>query len=155
MSDLEEDIGLFLACVDALAERLTPARRARDADAPECSPRELRALRALGRGGPVTMTALAKLLEVPLSTATRIVERLSAKGLVERKQSTRDRRIVEVRFGRRGQQINRYVERSRRAEAQALLSRLPERERARLLRQLARLLDTAPSSRASAPTPSN
>lgn len=149
MSDLEQDVGLFLSHVDALAERLVPKRRPRDAGAPECSPRELRALRALGRHGTLTMTALAKGLDVPLSTATRIVEGLCAKGLVERRRSKRDRRVVEIRFGQRGKRINRYVEESRRAEAHALLLSLPERERSRLVRQLARLLETTRAGGAS------
>jgi DNA-binding MarR family transcriptional regulator len=143
MSELEDDVSRFIAHVDALADRLTPKRRRRDAGAPECSPRELRALRALGRHGTLTMTVLSKALDVPLSTATRIVEGLCTKGLVERRQSKQDRRVVEVRFGQRGKRINRYVEESRRSEAEALLLSLSERERSRLVRQLARLLATA------------
>lgn len=141
MSDLEQDISAFLAQVDALAERLTPRRRPQDADAPECSPRELRAIRAIGRHEHLTMTALAKILDVPLSTATRIVEKLVEQGLVERRQSKHDRRVTEIRFGQRGKRINRHVEESRRAEAYAMLRELPERERTRLLTQLGRLLD--------------
>lgn len=141
MSELDRDISEFLTRVDALAERLRPKRRPQDAKATECAPRELRALAALGRHGRVTMTALAGILDVPLSTASRIVERLAAKGLVERRQSAQDRRVVEVAFGRRGSRINRYVEASRRAEAETMLSGLSARERVRLLRQLGRLLD--------------
>ncbi|HLF12407.1 MAG TPA: MarR family transcriptional regulator [Gammaproteobacteria bacterium] len=148
MSDFDQDLRAFLSHVDALTDRLQPKRRPRDAGAPECSLRELRALTALGRHGRLTMSVLAGLLDVPLSTATRIVERLVAKGLVERGQSGRDRRIVEVGFGQRGRRINQYVEESRRAEAESMLGALSASERATLLRQLARLVDArAPKER--------
>ena len=147
LRDLEQDISSFLSHVDALAERLTPKRRPQDAEAPECSPRELRAVSAIGRHDHLTMTALANMLDVPLSTATRIVEKLVDQGLVERRQSKHDRRVTEVRFGQRGRRINRYVEESRRAEAHAMLRDLPERERTRLLRQLSRLLDAGKDAR--------
>lgn len=70
MTDLQKNVSAFLSQVDALAERLTPQERPQDANAPECSRRELQALRVLESHGPLTMTALAKLLDVPLSTAT-------------------------------------------------------------------------------------
>jgi DNA-binding MarR family transcriptional regulator len=90
------------------------------------------------------MSELATLINVPLSTATRIVEGLVSKGLVERKSSARDGRIVEIVFARRGNEINRYIEESRDAEAKALLSALSERQRAVFLSQLARLLEDEP-----------
>jgi DNA-binding MarR family transcriptional regulator len=144
MPTLERDIGHFIEQLDALVDRMRPRRRPRDAAAPECSPRELRALAAIGRHGRLTMSKLAELLDTPLSTATRIVDRLAAKGLVERRQAKHDRRIIEVAFGRRGKQIHRYVVESRHAEAHALLAALGAGERAELLRHLDRLIAAAP-----------
>jgi DNA-binding MarR family transcriptional regulator len=141
MTDADRHVAAFIAYVDALAERLRTRRRPQDADEPECSPRELLALSELGRCGRITMSDLAKVLDVPLSTATRTVGRLVAKGLVERKQAAHDRRVVEVRFGRRGKRINQFVTDSRSAAARALLGPLAERERDRLVKQLARLVD--------------
>ncbi len=141
MADLEQDIRSFVAHVDALADQLEPKRRARDARAPECSVRELRVLKALGRHGRLSMSTLATLLDVPLSTATRTVERLVAKGFVARKQSADDRRIVEVGFASRGKRINEYVDRSRHELAASMLRRLSAADRARLLAQLAALID--------------
>ena len=140
--DRDNDTRAFVAHVDALAERLRPRRRPRDVREPACSPRELRVLNALGLRGRTSMSHLALILEVPLSTATRTVQKLVAKGLVERKQTTRDRRIVEVGFGRRGKRINRFVADSRYAEAQAMLDTLGAREREVLLRQLAAMVAT-------------
>jgi DNA-binding MarR family transcriptional regulator len=146
-SDLEQDTHAFLVQLDALTERLSPRRRPQDAHEPACSPRELRvlgALGALGRNGRMTMTAVATLLDVPLSTATYTVDRLVAKGLVERNQAARDRRVVEVGFGRHGKTINRFVVATRRSEAGAMLAALSARERKELLQQLAKMIDSRP-----------
>jgi DNA-binding MarR family transcriptional regulator len=141
-SDLEQDTHAFLVQLDTLTERLRPRRRPQDAPEPTCSPRELRVLGALGRHGRMTMTAVAALLEVPLSTATHTVNRLAAKGLVERKQAARDRRVIEVGFGRRGKTINRFVAATRGSEAGAMLAALSARERKELLKQLAKMVDS-------------
>jgi DNA-binding MarR family transcriptional regulator len=140
MSDLERDIRTFLAQLDALAERVQPKRRPQDAGVRECSPRELRALGAIGQHGRLTMSALAELLEVPLSTATRTVDKLVSKGLIERKQSAQDRRVFEVAFGRRGKRIHQYVLDSRQGEARTMLAALTIRERRDLLAKLAQLV---------------
>ena len=126
--------------LDALAEHLAPLRRPQDRDAPECSPRELKALAAVGRIGAVTMTDLAAILKSPLSTATHTVDRLVAKGLVSRKRLTRDRRIVQVSFSRRGKEIHRFVVRSRHAAARGLLKALSLKDRQALLRQMAKMM---------------
>jgi DNA-binding MarR family transcriptional regulator len=92
----------------------------------------------------MTMSAVAALLDVPLSTATHTVDRLVAKGLVERKQAARDRRVVEIEFGRRGKTINRFVLASRRSAAGAMLAALTAGERKALLRQLGKMIDSPP-----------
>jgi DNA-binding MarR family transcriptional regulator len=144
----EQDAQTFLEHLDAIAERLRPKRRPQDAGARECSARELRALALLGKHGRATMTVLARTLDVPLSTATRIVEGLVRKDLVERARSKTDRRIIEVRFGRRGKRIDEYVKRSRQARAAALLETLPASERAALIAGLARVASaTLPAKR--------
>lgn len=45
---------------------------------------------------PVTMSALSRALDVPLSTATRLVDWLVNNGYVERRPDPGDRRIVQV-----------------------------------------------------------
>jgi DNA-binding MarR family transcriptional regulator len=143
----EQDAQTFLEHLDAIAERLRPKRRQQDAGARECSARELRALALLGKHGRATMTVLAQTLDVPLSTATRIVEALVRKDLVERARSKTDRRIVEVRFGRRGKRIDEYVKRSRRAAAAALLETLSTSECAALIAGLARVAGATPTAK--------
>jgi DNA-binding MarR family transcriptional regulator len=143
MAAPDSDVARFLADLDAIVDRVRVRRRPQDAGAPECSPRELRALAALGRHGRLTMSALATLLDTPLSTATRTVDRLVGKGLVERKRAATDRRVLEVGFGRRGRHINDYVDNSRRADAAKLLRGLSASERKELVRLLGRVAAAA------------
>jgi DNA-binding MarR family transcriptional regulator len=133
----------FIAHLDALAEKLRPRRRPEDRGQSECSPQELRALNVLGHAGPLTMTGLADRLKTPISTATRIVDRLVAQDLVERKRAAQDGRVVQVAFSGRGKRINQFVTRSRTAAARKMLDVLPPRERELLLRGLAKMTKTA------------
>ncbi|MDF2651769.1 MAG: transcriptional regulator [Paenibacillus sp.] len=66
---------------------------------------ELTALLLLYFRGQLTMSALASQLGVPLSTTTSLVQRLVRKGLVERTQSTRDQRIMNVELTGEGRQL--------------------------------------------------
>ncbi len=135
----------LLAHLDALVERLRPRRRPVDRGAPDCTPQELFALTVLGRRGRLTMTDLAAAMQAPLSTASRIVDRLATKGLVARTPLARDRRVVHVAFSRRGERINQFVVESRLTAAEALLKALPARERTTLLVRLAQMVEP-PSS---------
>ena len=125
--------------IDTLADHLTPQRRKRDRNEPECSPTELRALAALGGNGTLRMRDLAAILKVPLSTATHTVDKLVAKGLVERKRITEDRRVVQIGFSKRGQRIHQYVVDARLAAARRMLKPLGAADRAAFLRQIAKL----------------
>ena len=60
------------------------------------SPPEMRSLMWLSRRGKSVMSDFAQGIGVPLSTATRIVNRLVKKGIVVRRRSDEDRRIVEI-----------------------------------------------------------
>jgi DNA-binding MarR family transcriptional regulator len=51
----------------------------------------------LRNGGPMTPGQLAQLTELPSSTTTRVLDRLEAKGMVERTPDASDRRKVWVR----------------------------------------------------------
>lgn len=136
---LNRQILAFTAQIDRLAERLTPPRRPQDAREPECSRTELRILSALGRQEPVSMTDLAGALDIPISTATRAIDKLVMKGLVERGGVVKDRRIVQVGFSPRGREINQFVMRSRFAIARNLLRPLLAEDRSRLIRLLAKV----------------
>jgi DNA-binding MarR family transcriptional regulator len=62
----------------------------------DISPPEMRSLMWLARRGMSVMSDFAQGIGVPLSTATRIVNRMVKKGLVARRRSDLDRRIVEI-----------------------------------------------------------
>lgn len=57
---------------------------------------EVYLLQLLARKSPMTVSELAKKLKVKNFTASRMITRLADQNLVVRKQSTEDRRIVEV-----------------------------------------------------------
>ncbi|RMF84484.1 MAG: YHS domain-containing protein [Nitrospinota bacterium] len=61
------------------------------------------ALRTLGRQGESMMRALAEECAVALSTMTGVVDRLVKKGLVQRRHSEEDRRVVLVSLTRQGE----------------------------------------------------
>jgi DNA-binding MarR family transcriptional regulator len=126
--------------MEALAEKLTPKRRPQDRAAPECSLQELRALAAIAKQGTLTMSELAAVLGVQLSTATHTVGKLADKGLVDRRRQDPDRRVVRVGFGKRGVRINRWVVKAREAEGRALLSALRPPERTMLIAALAKMV---------------
>ncbi len=62
----------------------------------DISPPEMRSLIWLARRGVSVMSDFAQGIGVPLSTATRIINRLVKKGIVVRRRSELDRRIVEI-----------------------------------------------------------
>ena len=57
---------------------------------------EVYLLQLLARKNPMTVTEIAKKLKVKNFTASRMITRLADQNLVFRKQSTEDRRVVEV-----------------------------------------------------------
>lgn len=62
----------------------------------DISPPELRSLMWLYQNGRTDMSSFAEGIDVPLSTATRIVNRLVKKGIAVRHRSDLDRRTVEI-----------------------------------------------------------
>lgn len=125
----------FIRAIDVIADHLGPEGRP---DAPDVSTRELQALRIIGWAQSLRMSDLATAMRVPLSTASRIVDRLARKKLVER-DGGNDRRTVHVRFSRHGIKVGTVVMEWRCSTAGAMLQRLPRRERAALLAALERL----------------
>lgn len=57
---------------------------------------EMRVLRALGRQDCCTMSGIADMICLSLSSMTGLVDRLVEKGLVKRDRSPEDRRVVQV-----------------------------------------------------------
>lgn len=105
----------------------------------ELSPREIKVLLLLGDKSEMIMTDLATALRAPLSTVTRIVDRLASKQMVERFRSDEDRRIVIVKEADRGKILHDRLRNSQLEMAARMLSPLSNGEREILLELLEKL----------------
>jgi DNA-binding MarR family transcriptional regulator len=86
-------------------------------------------------------------MRVPLSTASRVVDRLAAKRLVVRTPVVHDRRVVHVGFSRRGQRINQFVVASRQSAAIELLEEVGAHDAGTLLAALERMVNGRPPAK--------
>jgi MarR family transcriptional regulator, organic hydroperoxide resistance regulator len=78
----------------------------------DLAPMQLRALKELQPDGEVPMSALASVLFCDASNVTGIVDRLEARGLIERRPSAADRRVKMLRVTPEGARVReRLVER--------------------------------------------
>jgi DNA-binding MarR family transcriptional regulator len=59
----------------------------------------------------LTMSELARRMQVTPPTVSRMVDSLAGKGLVERRQDTEDRRITWLSLSDRGSEVNRELDR--------------------------------------------
>lgn len=114
-------------------------------------PVQLQALTVLA-AGDVRMHELARRLGLATSTVTRLVDRLEAAGLAERRSERPDRRSVLVGLSAAGHQALRSVRRRLRVLLGELLAGLPPHEQGELVRLLAKLGD-GPSLQAPEPVP--
>ncbi len=83
-------------------------------------------LAMLDRHGEMTMTRISELLDVSLSNATGLVDRIEERGLVERVRVPDDRRVVQVRLTTDGYRLLREVELFKDDLIQRVLGRLDE-----------------------------
>ncbi len=95
----------------------------------ELSPQDGRALMTLARHGGVTMTDFSEMLGVPVSTATRMVERLIDKGLAVRSRIEDDRRVVRVDLSEEGKKLDQIFAAKRREMGRTMLAPLSHGER--------------------------
>ena len=70
---------------------------------------QFRALTMMARHGPMAATALARLVGIAPSSATRMCDRLVRDGLLDRRPSAHDRRVVTVSLTHRGEAVVRDV----------------------------------------------
>jgi DNA-binding MarR family transcriptional regulator len=101
-------------------------------------PVQLQALAVLA-GGDMRMRELAHRLGLATSTVTRLVDRLEAAGLAERRSHRPDRRSVLVGLSRAGRTSLQSVRRRLRALMRELIANLSPHEQGELLRLLTRL----------------
>ncbi len=87
-----------------------------------------------------TMNELARLLELDKSSVTGLVDRAERRGLVERTQSTSDRRAVLVGLTAEGRALASDIAARFDSDVTAMLESLPASDRAMLVRLLGRVL---------------
>ena len=90
----------------------------------------------LDHHGDLPMSRLAELLDVSVSNATGLVDRMAERGLVERLGVPDDRRIVLVRVAPEGARVRDEVEALRQDNMRAILSRLDAPQLKRVLAAL-------------------
>jgi DNA-binding MarR family transcriptional regulator len=106
---------------------------------PDLSPHDARALRVIGHHGPTRLGVVAEHLRIAPRSATDVVDRLEARGLVARTPDPDDRRAMNVRLTRPGEATLAEVDAARREGAVDFFGGLSDRERATLAAILAKL----------------
>jgi DNA-binding MarR family transcriptional regulator len=71
---------------------------------------QLHILYTLQRNGEMPMSRLAEMLNVSLSNATGLIDRIEERGFVERTRVPEDRRIVKIRVTEAGLQMLREID---------------------------------------------
>ena len=116
---------------------------------------QMHVLWLLQHHGEMPMSKLAVLLDVSLSNATGIIDRMAERGLVERVRVEDDRRVVLVRPADAGRQAISQIESSKRDRMRAVIGRLPATERPIVLaalRSLRRALSAEVETAGAGPT---
>ena len=90
---------------------------------------------------PITMSELSSTLNVPMSTATRIVDGLVKNNMAERIPDPKDRRIVRVRMSKTGRELYQMGMAYIRQRSEKLLKGFTAEEQKELLRLMNKLLD--------------
>lgn len=143
-SRLEASARELVGHLDRAMRRLVlaglPARRL--AAMERVSRSEIAVVDTLGAEGPMPMGELATRVRMPLSTATRVVDRLVARDMLRRERLDENRRVVRVALARRGRRFYRAALGGRIAGMQRMLARLSEDERRELIRLFQKIADS-------------
>jgi len=97
------------------------------------------ALECLARFGPQTMNELAERLYLAVSTLTRLVDQLAAKGLVTRTQDPVDRRVRRIAPTAKGLAHSEAAWRSVAASEREILASFPPSRREAVIEVIAKL----------------
>ena len=96
----------------------------------------LHILWVLEHHGELTMSRLADMLDVSVSNATGLIDRMEERGLVERVRVPDDRRVVIVRASADGARIRDEIEAVKQDRLRAILGRLQPDQLTRVLAAL-------------------
>jgi DNA-binding MarR family transcriptional regulator len=123
--------------------RLQKARHATAAAEVELSPVQGFALCRLEPGTPVAMNELAEMLGCDASNVTGIVDRLEARGLIERRSAAHDRRVKMLSVTPKGTRVRARLA-DRLSEPLPEIARLSHRDQVALSAILERALGKRP-----------
>lgn len=104
---------------------------------------QYRTLVVLNSRGPQSLQALAAELQVVPSTATRMCDRLVAKGLIERRTPEENRREVELRLAEAGADIVAQVARERKRQLRRITDRMSPGSQVALVEALQEFTEAA------------
>jgi DNA-binding MarR family transcriptional regulator len=96
----------------------------------------LNLLMLLRFNGPLTMSRLAEMLDVSVASATGIVDRMEKKGVIERRRSDEDRRVVQVYVTEKGEQVFTQMQAERQSNMMKMISKISDADLRALLRGL-------------------
>ncbi len=124
----QELVERFLELRPALARRFAAARSPElRGELGSVTVHQLEVLHGLA-AGDVTMSQLARRLDISESAATDVADRLVRQGLAERRSDPRDRRVVVLALSEEGRRIIGRIERQRRKMAESILGALSDAE---------------------------
>jgi DNA-binding MarR family transcriptional regulator len=101
----------------------------------------------LAERGTVTMTDFSEALGVPLSTATRMVERLIDKDLSVRSRIDDDRRVVRVELSEQGKKLYQHFAEHKRAMSREMLAPLSHGEREIFIELMTKITRPRPTTK--------
>ena len=120
-------------CFQLFRERLRVLEKSNSATSDVLSLQEANTLLSMGTRGAMTMSEIAKVLYLSMSSATGIVDKLESKNFVRRDRSSEDRRVVRVALTKEGTKFYELVKAGQLRLADDALSTLNAQEQELLL----------------------
>jgi DNA-binding MarR family transcriptional regulator len=105
------------------------------------TPVQYAALHQVGATPGVDQRTLARTIGLDTSTVAGVVDRLEARGLMQRSASPADKRVRLLTLTAAGQDLLAAIEPDMRGAQERILAPLPEAERAEFMRMLRALVD--------------
>ncbi|MDD5616886.1 MAG: MarR family transcriptional regulator [Candidatus Methanoperedens sp.] len=133
----KENIIRILDAFDGIS-RIFAAMESFPGDANISKP-ELLALEAISREEGLMMSDLGKRLDISLSTATGIIDRLIEKKLVKRERNGGDRRVVRVLLTDKGKNTNQTYQKQKKELFGRMLGALDPEEQGELINILEKI----------------
>jgi len=139
LKSTEENARAFLSALYGMFRQMSMSPGSKSLAKIKTTPHESRALGWLNHHGPALMSELAEAMDIPLSTATNLANRLVEKKQVVRQRSEDDRRIVRVHLTPAGKRLSERMYAVHLEAAQILLRKLPLEEQASLIALLVKV----------------